>query len=121
VAPHSPHELYWDTPSDALDRVQFEHVVEQLVTALDSWRDASLLDHDVQWLVYRLWFAINGEGGPVIEGLDKSEEDVIASLYYNVDGMTETEFPWSHSDRSDALSTIRTDAQSLAEQVTRKR
>jgi hypothetical protein len=112
--------MYWDNPSDALDRAQFEHVVEQLVAALGSWRDASLLDHDVEWLIYRLWFAINGEGGPVIEGLEKSEEDVIVSLYYNVDGLTDTDFPWSHSERSDALSSIRTGAQSLAEQVPRK-
>ena len=97
--------------SDALDRPQFVQTVDQLVGVLTGRREATRGDFD--HLVYRMWHAYNDVDGG-IEGLDAEEENLVLSIYNDLDGLDD---PHLAGRRQEIVDHLRDEARLLKDHI----
>lgn len=71
-------------PNDSLDRSQFEEIIQVLRHRMPHWWRNVDLDDEVEQIILRLWFALNGEDSS-IERLTPREEALVVEAYYLAD------------------------------------
>ncbi len=97
--------------SDALDRRQFVQTVDRLVGVFTGRREPTRGDYG--HLVYRLWHAYNeGDGG--IEGLDAEEENLVLSIYNDLDDLGD---PHLADRRQEIIEHLRDEARLLKDHI----